>query len=144
MATNNLPFTRGLHVQLKFFSNGNPVVINAKNWNCEQNATEVQDDVCGELRSRLDLITNYFSGSVDIYHSDEETMNAIIEQQTNDDAYTTPFEQSASMRITHRDGTKAAYRLKGMKLGPWNMTTGGRTEANMINLKFRFTDWEKV
>lgn len=143
MAT-NFPFTRGLNVTMKLYSDGNPLFINAKNWSVEQNATEVADDVNGEDRSRLDLITNYYSASVDVYQSDESTMQALIDQQTNDDAAATPFKQGASIRIRHRDGTKAAYRLEGVKLGPWSNDVGGRTEPNMLKLKLRFTKYVPV
>lgn len=144
MAQNNIPFTRGKNVQMKLYNDGNPVIINAKNWSVEQNAVEVADDVNGEIRSRLDLVTNYFQGTVDIYESDEAVMNEIMKQQANDDAFAAPLQQSASIRKRHNDGSKAAYRCKNMKWGPWTSAAPGRTEANMLTLKFRFTDWEQV
>ena len=144
MAQKNFPFTRGKNVSFKLFSDGNPHIIPGKNWNVEQNATEVVDDVNGEIRSRLDIITNYFSAAVDIFEADEDIMSMLMAQQANDDAYAAPLEQSCSLRVRHNDGTKAAYRLKGAVFGPWNRTMSGRTEANMINLKIRFTDWERV
>lgn len=145
MATpKNIPFTRGKNVTMKLFNDNNPVIVFGKNWTIEQNATEVADDVNGEIRVRLDLITNFFSGTVDIYESDESVMSEIIKQQANDDAYAAPLSQSASIRIRHNDGSKAAYRCKGMVWGPWTSATPGRTEAKMLTLKFRFTDWERV
>lgn len=145
MATpNNIPFTRGKNVQLKLYNDGRPVVIDGKNWSVEQNAVEVADDVNGEDRSRLDIVTNYFSGTVDIYESDETLMNEIMAQQDNQDAFGAPLKQSASIRKRHNDGTKAAYRCSNMVWGPWTSSAPGRTEANMITLKFRFTRWEAV
>lgn len=140
----NIPFTRGKNVQMKLYNDGNPVIIAGKNWTIEQNAVEVADDVNGEIRSRLDLVTNFFSGTVDIYESDEAVMTEIMKQQANDDAFATPLTQSASIRKRHNDGSKAAYRCVGMVWGPWTSASPGRTEANMLTLKFRFTDWERV
>ncbi len=145
MASNtNIPFTRGKDCTMKVYQDGKPYYVAVKSWSVEQNATEVQDDVNGEDRSRLDLITNFFSASMEIYQSDETIMQAMIDQQTNDDAASTPLAQSASIRVRHRDGTKAAYRLENAKFGPWTTNVGGRTEANMLSLKMRFTQWKKV
>lgn len=140
----NIPFLNGKDVTLKLFNDNNPVVISGKSWTVEQNATEIADDVNGENRSRLDILTNYFSGSVDIFQSDVGIMDEIMKQQTNDDAGAVPLTQSASVRKRFRDGSKAAYRCKGMVFGPWTDAAPGRTERAMITLKFRFTDWDKV
>jgi len=144
MALKNFPATRGKDCTMKLYSNGSPIFISAKNWSVEQNAAEIADDVNGEARSRLDLITNYFSASVDIYQSDELVMQALMDQQDNDDAAAAPFVQTASIRIRHRDGTKAAYILQDVKFGPWSTSVGGRTEANMLSLKLRFTQYKPV
>lgn len=141
-ATNSVPFFRGKDVTLRFSSNGKPIYLAGKNFQWNQVAVEAADGVNGEDRDRLDLITNYYEGSVDIYQADESVMLALIDQQTNDDANGAPFIQTGSVRINHRDQTRAAYKMKGMKLGPWTQSMSGRTDPSMLTIKFRFTRWE--
>jgi hypothetical protein len=142
--SSNANFFRGRDVILKLYQDGSPIYLAAKNWEVEENATEVADGVNGEDRDRLDLVTNYYSGSVDIFQNDQEQMNNIIDAQTTDDSGVAPLEQHGGILIRQRDGTRAVYALKNMRLGPWKVTQGGRDQAVMLNLKLRFTKWEPV
>lgn len=143
-ATNSTPFYRGRDVTLRLTSNGKPVYFAAKSFQWEQVAVEAADGVNGEDRDRLDLITNYFQGTVDIYAADQTQMQMLLDQQTNDDASGSPFKQTGSVRINHRDGTRSAFKMIGMKIGPWTKNLPGRTEIGMLTLKFRFTRWEQT
>jgi len=143
-ATNSTPFLRGKDVVLRFTQQGRPIYLAGKNFQWSQVAVEAADGVNGEDRDRLDLITNYYEGSVDLYMADESVVQALIDQQTNDDAGGSPFVQTGSVRIQHRDQTKAAYKMKQMKLGPWTYNVGGRTETAMFTVKFRFSRWEQT
>jgi hypothetical protein len=144
MPTANIPFYRGQNVVFKFYQENVAVYIPAKVWNVEENATEIAEGVNGEKRDRLDKVTNYYSGTVDIYSIDQTVMQAIIDAQEVDDSETAPLRQTGAIQITHRDGTKAAYLMKGMKVGPWGFGMTGRADPNMLNVKFRFTEWTQV
>lgn len=143
MASNS-PFFRGKDVVLKFYQNGKPVYIAAKNWDVSEEATEAADGVNGEERDRLDKVTNFYSASVDIYQSDQTLMQAIMDAQEADDKSLTPLRQSGAVQIKQRDGKRAAYLLQEMKAGPFKMTQSGRTDVVMINLKMRFRYYKSV
>jgi len=140
----NVNFFRGEDVTLKIYQDGAPVYIAAKNWTVDQQATEIQEGVNGEQRDRLDLVTNYYSGSVDIYQADQVLMRAMMDAQQTDDAAATPLEQRASVRIRQRDGTRAAYKLSNCRFGPWTMAQSGRADPVMLTMKFRFTNYDEV
>lgn len=140
----NVPFFRGKDVVLKLYQDGKPVYIAAKNWDVEENATEVAEGVNGEDRDRLDKVTNYYSASVDIYQADQTFMDAYIAAQAKDDASVLPLKQSAAIMIKHRDGTRAAYLLQEAKFGPTKTTQSGRADAVMLNVKVRFRYYRKV
>ena len=136
--SSNIPFFRGQNVRLKFYQSGAPVYLAAKNWSVEENAAEIADGVNGEDRDRLDKVTNFYSASVDVFQTDQEVMQAIIDAQTTDDVAGLPLKQTASIQIRHRDGTKAAYLLKEVKAGPFTTAMTSRQDAVMVTLKLRF------
>jgi len=133
----NIPHFRGRDVVLKFYQDGAPVYFAAKNWTVEENAVEVAEGVNGEDRDRLDKVTNYYSITVDMFQSDQEAMQSIIDAQVEDDAGNAPLKQTCAVTIKHRDGTRAVYLCKGVKAGPWSKNMSGRGEAVMLNLKMR-------
>jgi hypothetical protein len=140
----SIPFFRGKDCILKLYQDSQPVYITAKNWNVEENAVEAADDVNGENRSRLDKVTNFYSATVDVYQADVSVIDKIMEAQGPDDDATLPLKQTGAIFIKMRDGTRAVYILKGMKIGPWTMNFSGRTENVMLNLKLRFQFFEKA
>jgi hypothetical protein len=144
MAAPSIPFTRGQNVILKLFQDGSPIVFAAKNWKVEENALEANDGVNGEIRDRLDKVTNYYSGTVDIYTENKDVMQTILDAQDANDAQGFPLKQSAAVLKKHRDGTRAAYMMQEAVFGPWADDAPGRAENNMIQLKFRFRYWKAV
>lgn len=144
----NIPFFRGQNVVLKLYQQDGtamkPIYMAAKNWDVEENATEIADGVNGENRDRLDKVTNYFGGSVDIFQANQEQMDAYIAAQDADDANQLPKKQMMAVQITNRDGTRAAYMMQGVKLGPFKTGMTSRQDAVMLNLKFRFQYWKKI
>lgn len=140
----SIPFFRGQNVVLKFYQNNKPVYLQAKNWDVEENATENNDGVNGENRDRLDKVTNYYTASVDVFQTDQEVVEAILAAQEADDFNELPLKQTAAIQISHRDGTRAAYLMTGVKAGPFKMTNGSRSDAVMLNLKMRFQFFKKV
>lgn len=140
----SIPFFRGQNVVIRLYQQNKPVYLAAKNWDVEENATEIADGVNGEHRDRLDKVTNYFQGSVDIFQTDQEQMKAYIAAQDADDANQLPLKQTMAVQITHRDGTRAAYLMQGVKLGPFKTGMTSRQDAIMLNLKFRFQFWKPI
>lgn len=140
----SIPFFRGQNVVLKLYQDGKPIYLAGKSWDVEENVTEVADGVNGEHRDRLDKVTNYYTASVDVFQTDQAIVEAYMEAQDNDDANGLPLKQSGAIQINHRDGTRAAYMLQEMIVGPMKMTNSSRQEAVMLNLKLRFRFFKKV
>lgn len=147
MAAND-PFFRGEDVTLRFYQQSGGamknVYIAAKNWEVEEDATEVAEGVGGENRDRLDKVTNYYRGSVDIFQADQEVMNAIIAAQDTDDANQFPLKQNFAVLIKQVGGVSAAYLCQEAKVGPWKKTMSSRQEVVMLGLKFRFRFYKKI
>lgn len=140
----NVNFFRGRDVSLKFYQDGNAVLLNATNWSVEQNATEVADGINGETRDRLDIVTNYYSASADVLQNDQEVMKALIADQENEDASALPLSKSAAVVVRMRDGTRAAFILRGVVLGPFSETMSGRSDGVKLSIKFRFTSYTQA
>lgn len=140
----NIPFFRGQNVVLKFYQDNKPIYLAAKNWDVEENATEIADGVNGEDRDRLDKVTNYYTATVDIFQADQEVMTAYLAAQNADDNNQLPLKQTAAVQIKHRDGTRASYLLQEVKAGPMKMSMSSRQEAVMLNLKLRFRYYKSV
>lgn len=138
MATTNKPHVRGQNVVLKFYQNNKPVYLNAKNWEVEENATEINEGVNGEDRDRLDKVTNFFSCSVDVYMQDQELIKAYLESLATDDSAALPLRQVLAVQITERDQARAAYVMQEAKAGPIKFSMTSRPDPIMVNLKFRF------
>lgn len=137
----NGPNIRGRDVKMKMFQDGKPILIDAKNFDIEENATETNDGVCGEDRDRLDKVTNFYSGSVDIYQQDQHVMAKVIEAQDVDDAADAPLTQYATFIFKNRDGTRTVYKLSECKFGPFKDSASGRGDNVMLNMKIRGRYW---
>lgn len=143
MAT-NIPFFRGQNVVFKFYQQNKPVYLACKNWDVDENATEVSDGVNGENRDRLDKVTNSYTATLDVFQTDQEVMQAYIAAQDADDTNQLPLKQTCAIQITHRDGTRAAYILQECKVGPLKESMSGRADAVMLNVKVRFRYFKQV
>lgn len=140
----NIPFYRGQNAVFKFYQNNKPVYIPTKVWNIDENATEVADGVSGEKRDRLDKVTNFYSATLEIFQTDQTVMQAYMAAQDADDNVQLPLKQTGALQIEHRDGTRAAYLLTEMKVGPMKTSNGSRSDAVMLTLNVRFRFFKAV
>lgn len=146
MASND-PFIRGEDVVLKFYQQKGAamknVLILAKNWNVDENATEIAEGVQGENRDRLDKVTNYYEGSFDIYQNDKEFIEAYIEAQEALDSNQIPLKQSFAV-LTKTPKGNFAYVCQEAVVGPCKESMTSRQDAVMYNVKFRFRYYRRV
>jgi len=140
----SIPFTRGQNVPLRLFQDGKPIYVSTKNFKVEENATEAADPVNGEIRDRLDKVTNYYSFSCEIYENDTAIMDAYMDAQDANDAQGLPLSQSAAVQKKMRDGTRKAYAMQECCFGPWDYAPGERSATSMTNLKGRFRWWKSL
>jgi len=144
MAASAIPFTRGQNVTLRLFQDGRPVYVLTKNFKIEESATEISDPVNGEIRDRLDKVTNSYSFSCEIYENDTVFMDAYMAAQEANDAQGLPLSQSAAVQKKMRDGTRVAYAMQEAVFGPWDYAPGERSAATMTNLKGKFRFFKRL
>ena len=145
MAT--VPHATGKDCKLAFFINGNPVgEFDARSYSVDRNVTEVTDDVLGEDRSRLDAITNFYSISVSTFVTTAAQMQALIDEQANDDANGATTNKSLAIVLTPRGGSgpKKGFKASEISLGGWKLNAGGRTERMMIDYPLRARYFDAV
>lgn len=140
----SIPFVRGQNVTLRLFQGGVPVYVSTKNFKVEENATEANDPVNGEIRDRLDKVTNFYSFSCEVYENDTALMDAYIAAQEANDAQGLPLSQSAAVQKKMRDGTRKAYAMQEACFGPWDYAPGERSATAMHTLKGRFRFWKAL
>lgn len=138
----SVPFFRGQNVVLRLLSDGKSVTLLAKNWTVKEEAAEISDGVNGENRDRLDLVVNSYTATFSVFQTDQEVMQALIDQQDQNDANGLPFKQSGMVIINHRDGTRAKYLLLEGILGPFTVNMSSRQEAVMLDCSLRFRYWK--
>jgi len=133
----DLPFLRGQQAVLRFFSGSSEVVLNAKNWKANPNVTKIADDVCGEDRSRLDRVVNYWEYSADCYTRDMAALDAFLADVANDDTGVAPLDKGAGVRVAPRDGSRKAYVATEVTWDSVDTNAAGRGDRVMITVTFR-------
>lgn len=139
-----IPFVRGRDAVFKLYQQNKPIYLPCKTWDIDENATENADGVNGEDRDRLDKVTNYFTCKLEVFQQDQSLILAYMAAQNQDDASLLPLVQTGAIQIRQRDGTRAAYLLEEMKIGPLKETLSSRQEVVMLSLTVRFRYWKPV
>lgn len=142
----NKPFVRGKDATLRLFFDGKPYLFDVQNWRLGRNATVINDDVCGEDRSRLDSVTNFYSLTVRVLYSTAEQLKMLLKDQENDDAGAVPLDKQVAGVLREKGGGRAAFRLTNVVLDDWDIGAEGRADAVSINLPLRcqYVDEVKV
>lgn len=145
MAT--IPHATGKDFKFSFFINGTPVAeFDIKSFSVTRNVTDVTDDVLGEDRSRLDAITNFFTIDAATFVTTARQIQALLDEQVNDDANGTPTQKSFACVLTPRGGAgpKTGFIAKEVSLGGWKLDASGRTERSMLNYPLRARYFDAV
>lgn len=142
-----IPHATGKDYKFSFFINGTPVAeFDIKSFAVTRNVTEVTDDVLGEDRSRLDAITNYFTIDASTFVTTAAQMQALMDEQANEDANGATTVKSFAIILTPRAGSgpKTGFLAKEISLGGWKLDASGRTERSMINYPLRARYFDPV
>lgn len=132
-------FISGKHTRFTVYFNNQPFVIFTKSWSIEEVATEVADDVNGENRSRLQIITNFYK--VDFAGFEEgggNILQNLLLSTANDDAFNPQMPLAGGLLFNYLNGGgKAAFALNNCSRGPLKIGSGGRTERLIHSLSYR-------
>jgi hypothetical protein len=139
-------FASGRNTQFRVYFAGQPKTLFIKSWAVKEVAVEVKDDVNGELRARLDTITEYFDCNFECYDdSNTALLESLLACIANDDAFNPQVQISQGLIFRYQDGaTVKAFTLNGAVRPPIDLKSGGRTERLMHTCHFRATDFAQV
>ena len=131
----------GKHTRFTVYFNNAPFVVIVKSWNVEEVATEVADDVNGEERSRLQIITNFYKSAFACYDDGSSNyLQNLLLMTANDDAFNPQLPMAGGLLFNYltASGQKAAFAMNGATRGPLKVGSGGRVERVMHDLSMRF------
>jgi hypothetical protein len=140
------PFVSGKNTTFRIYLNSQPRTVFVKTWSIKEIVVEVKDDVNGELRARVDVITEYFDCNFECYDdSNTALLESLLAAIANDDAFNPPQNVSAGALFRYQDGaTVKAFTLNGATRPPIDVKSGGRTERVMHTCHVRATDFKQV
>ena len=137
---------KGIDCKFSLLMEGNIMTeFRAKNVTVRPNVTEIVDDLCGEDRSRLDVIVNFYEGSFDTYMGNVAILNKAISYLDLKNA-SVDLGLAVGFRIQVYDATAPGlYQLGGITtLGAWDLTMAERATRNMLKLPFRAQRLESI
>jgi hypothetical protein len=140
------PLISGKNTTFRVYLNNTPKTLWVKTWAIKESVVEVTDQVNGELRARVDVITDFFDCNFECYDDSQTALlEALIACIANDDAFNPPVPNSAGILFQYQNGTsKKAFTLNGATRFPIDLKSGGRTERLMHTCHFRATTFTQA
>jgi hypothetical protein len=133
------PFASGKNTVFRCYLNSQPTTLSVKSWSIKEVVVDVKDDVNGEQRARLDVITEYYDINFECY---DDSTASLLEKQlasnANDDAFNPPLNNSVGTLFEYQDGsTSKAFVMNNVTRPPMDIKSGGRTERLSHTLHLR-------
>lgn len=141
---NQTPFFSGKDAVLRFFIDGDEVILNAKTWKVTAQGQKAADGVNGEDRARLQFLIDFFELTAECFMNDGKQIDAIQKYIANNDGQLTPFDGAAAIMIRPLDGTKKNFQAKELCWDGFDINNGGRTDRVMFSLQARFRYFEPI
>src|ERR1017187_6498301 len=102
------PFLRGLAAKVRIYVLNQPKVLNIKSWAIKEVVVDVKDDVGGENRARVDVVTEYYDFTCECYDdSQASVLEPALIGNANDDAFNPPIAVASGLRFEYRNGGQA-------------------------------------
>ena len=138
-------FISGRDLQRKIYLNGSVWSLKTKSIRVESMATEVTDQVGGEIRARFQTILDGFRVTVSCYDDGSSSLlENLISNQDALDAGGPQLPLAAGLIFKYRDLTRGGFAFSECTLDPWSLDDSGRTERVMTEVKFRCRFFRKV
>ena len=138
-------FISGRDLQRKVYFNNNPWPVNMKTLGIEQLATEITDQVGGELRPRFDVIPDGFRVTCEAFMDSQSLLlENFIAQIAASDAGGPQLAANLGIIFKYRDLTRGRIVFRECTIDPFNLNDGGRTERVMFGFKFRARWMDKL
>ncbi len=142
----NKSFLKGINAKFTMIVGGNlQSSLPVKNFSLRPDVTEVKDDLCGEQRTRLDVIVNFFGGSFDMTM---ETLTLFDAMLTYHDLKNRNVDLAPEFgfRIETLDGSAPGLYQAGGQIvfGAWDLGIQGRADRNSFKLPFAAQEFFKL
>jgi hypothetical protein len=107
--------------------------FNVKSWSIREIVVDVKDDVNGEPRARLQVITEFYDCTFECF---EDSTTSLLENAllgtTTDDAFQPPLAVGTGQLFQYQNGgSQKAFVLNACTRPPIDMKSSGRTERVM-------------
>lgn len=132
-----IPFWKGKDVNLLVTFIGEKLLIDHVDLEITREGEEIQDDICGEDRSRLDFVTDYFGVVINAKQQKTDLIKAFVAEQKSRDAREIPKGSAIGILIKPNDATLAAFQCREYILGKWKFGYSSRKERNKVSLPGR-------
>lgn len=132
-----IPYWKGKDAKLVFTFVGSKITIEHTDLQITREGDEIEDDICGEDRARLDFVTSHYGVEINAMQQQVDLVKAFIAEQKAKDLRSIPKGSALGILIYPNNGTQAAFQCRGYVLGKWKFGYGGRKERNKVSLPGR-------
>jgi hypothetical protein len=132
-----IPFWKGKDAKLVITFLAEKLIIDHTDWQVTREGDEIEDDICGEDRARLDFVTSHFGVEINAMQQNVDLMKAFIKEQKAKDLRSIPKDSSIGILIFPNNGTQAAFQMRNYVLGKWKAGYSGRKERNKVAMPGR-------
>ena len=129
---------KGATVQLSL--NDESIELDVISWRIKRYGEKVDDNVCGELRSRKSFEIDGYEVTIKFASGKLEAVERFLDEQANLDQSALSFEGWMGILIKPNDGTQLALMGQNMCIDDWDFGVEGRKQRNDGNLPLRFDD----
>jgi len=132
-----IPFWKGKDAKLLFIFEANKLLVDHVDFEVGIEGDDIEDDVCGEDRARLDFVASHYSVVLNAMQTKTDQITAFINSQKTRDQRAVPKISSMGILIYPNNGTQAAFQCRDYILGKWKMKWSGRKARNSLAIPGR-------
>jgi len=133
----------GRDVKWIYFLNNVQVSFRFKDIDAEEVAEEIDDDVCGEDRSRSQIVVKYWTVSLNGYMPDTAMLDATLLDIANTDTGLVSLNKSLAVSFRLDNGKRVTYVGKEITRKPYKLNVGGANQSNMQSVGFKCRYFDK-
>ena len=132
-----IPFWKGKDAKLVVSFLEEKIIVDHTDWKVKRQGEAIADDICGEDRSRLDYVTNFFAVEINAMQQKVDLMKAFIKEQKAKDLRSIPKQSNIAILIFPNNGTQAAFQMREYTLDDWEVGYSSRKERNKVSMPGR-------
>ncbi len=132
-----IPFWKGKDSKILWTFEEKPIRADVVDWEVGIVGEDVEDDICGDDRARLDFVASHYTVVLNAKQQKVDQIKSFIASQKARDARGIPKASSLGFLIFLNDTTKAAFQCREYILGQWKMSGPGRKERNKLSIPGR-------